>query len=79
MFEDGHHVWVNDQETLLKLLPARGAVAAQVGLKSAVALPVRIGNETLAVVELCSDRPHPEREELVNLMRDVSRQVGPGD
>ena len=76
VFEDGHHVWVNDQEALLKLLPTRAAVAAQVGLKSAVALPVRIGNETLAVVELCSDRPHPEREELVNLMRDVSTQIG---
>jgi signal transduction histidine kinase len=76
VLEDGHHVWVNDQETLLKLLPARGAVAAQVGLQSAVALPVRIGHETLAVVELCSDRPHPEREELVNLMRDVSTQIG---
>lgn len=40
------------------------------------AFPVRIGNETLAVVELCSDRHHPKREELVDLMRDVSRQVG---
>jgi GAF domain-containing protein len=76
VFEDGHHTWVNDQEELLKLLPARAAVAAQVGLKSAVALPVRVGNEILAVVELCSDRPHPEGEELVNLMRDVSTQVG---
>lgn len=76
VFEDGHHVWVNDQEELLKLLPARAAVAVQIGLKSAVALPVRVGNEILAVVELCSNRPHPEREELVDLMRDVSTQVG---
>jgi signal transduction histidine kinase len=79
VFEDGHHVWVNDQDELLKLmklLPVRAAVAMQVGLRSAVALPVRIGNETLAVVELCSDRPHPERDELVDLMRDVSTQVG---
>jgi signal transduction histidine kinase len=76
VFEEGHHLWVNDPDALVKLLPARAAVAKQVGLKSAVALPVRVGNETLAVVELCSDRPHPEREELVSLMRDVSSQVG---
>jgi chemotaxis methyl-accepting protein methylase/signal transduction histidine kinase/PAS domain-containing protein len=76
VFEDGHHVWVNDQEELLRLLPVRAAVATAVGLRAAVALPVRVGNETLAVVELCSDRPHPEGEELVNLMRDVSTQVG---
>ena len=76
VLEEGHHVWVNDQDALLKLLPARAAVAMQIGLKSAVALPVRVGKETLAVVELCSDRPHPERDELVGLMRDVSTQVG---
>jgi signal transduction histidine kinase len=76
VFEDGHHVWVNDRVELLKLLPVRAAAAMQVGLKAAVALPVRIGTETLAVVELCSDRPHPERDELVGLMRDVSSQVG---
>ena len=29
VFEDGHHVWVNDQEALLKLLPVRAEVAAQ--------------------------------------------------
>jgi signal transduction histidine kinase len=76
VFEDGHHIWVNDQEALLKLLPMRAEAAAQSGLRSAVALPVRIGNDTLAVVELCSDRPHPESDELVRLMRDVNMQVG---
>jgi GAF domain-containing protein len=76
VLEEGHHVWVNDQDALTMLLPARAAVAMQIGLKSAVALPVRVGNETLAVVELCSDRPHPERDELVGLMRDVSTQIG---
>jgi len=76
VFQDGQHVWVNDQKELLTFLPVRAAAAMQTGLKSAVALPVRVGNETLAVVELCSDRPHPERDELVGLMRDVSTQVG---
>jgi chemotaxis methyl-accepting protein methylase/signal transduction histidine kinase len=76
VFDDGHHVWINDRETLLKLLPLRAEAAARSGLRAAVALPVRIGNDTLAVVELCSDRPHPESEELVRLMRDVNMQVG---
>ena len=76
VFDDGQYVWVNDQEALLKLLPLRADAAAQSGLRSAVALPVRIGSDTLAVVELCSDRPHPESEDLVHLMRDVNLQVG---
>ena len=76
VFDDGRHVWVDDQEALPKFLPSRAAVAAEIGLKSAVALPVRVGNETVAVVEFCSDRPHPEGDELVRLMRDVNTQVG---
>jgi chemotaxis methyl-accepting protein methylase/signal transduction histidine kinase len=76
VFNDGHHVWINDQEGLRKQLPARADAAMQVGLKAVVALPVRVGRETLAVVELCSDRPHAEGDELVRLMRDVSTQIG---
>jgi len=76
VFSDGHHVWVNDQEALRTRLPSRADAAVQVGLKAVVALPVRVGNETLAVVELCSDRPHAEDDELVRLMRDVSTQIG---
>src|SRR5206468_5655660 len=65
VFDDGQHVWVNDPEVLLNLLPARAAAAAEVGLQSIVALPVRVGNDTLAVVELCSDKPRPESDELI--------------
>jgi two-component system CheB/CheR fusion protein len=67
---------VNDQEAIALLLPKRKATAMQVGLKSIVALPVRVGNDILAVVEFCSDQPHPESEELLRLMRDVNTQVG---
>src|ERR1019366_4809972 len=54
----------------------RADAAAQCGLRAAVALPVRIGTDILAVMELFSDRPHPESEDLVHLMRDVNLQVG---
>lgn len=75
VFEDGHHVWINDPAELLRQMPRRGALAAQAGLRSAAALPVSIANDVLAVVELCSDQSHPESVELVRLMSDVSLQV----
>jgi two-component system, chemotaxis family, CheB/CheR fusion protein len=72
----GPHVWVNDRDALLALMPERADAAAQAGLQSVVALPVRVGHDTLAVVELCSDRPHAQQDELVRLMQDVSAQLG---
>ena len=74
VFVEGHHVWINGEEALLKVTPERRAAAREVGLL--VALPVRVGNATLAVFELFSDRSHPETDELVSLMNDVSTQVG---
>jgi PAS domain S-box-containing protein len=76
VFDAGRHVWINDRDTLLTQMPLRAEAAALVGLRSVVALPVRIGDETVAVVELCSDQPHPEREELLQLMQYVSAQIG---
>src|SRR4029077_5262158 len=73
---EGHHVWINREEALLKLTPERRAAAREVGLQSLVALPVRVGNTTLAVFELFSDQSHAETDELVSLMSDVSTQVG---
>jgi signal transduction histidine kinase len=76
VFGDGRHVWANGRPTLLSLLPVRAEAAAESGLRSIVVLPVFVGHGILAVVELCSDRPHPENDELVALMRDLSAQVG---
>lgn len=76
VFGDGRHVWANGREALMTLLPVRAGAAAKSGLRSIVALPVFVGNGILAVVELCSDQPHPESDELVALMRDLSAQVG---
>jgi len=76
VYAEGRHIWANDEATVAQLLPGRQAVAAKAGLKSIAALPVRVGNDILAVVELCSDRPHPESEELLRLIGDVNAQVG---
>jgi signal transduction histidine kinase len=45
-------------------------------VKAAAALPIRFGHKVIAVLELFSDRPHPPNDVLVNLMNDVSIQIG---
>ena len=72
----GSPVWVNTKEALLEALPVRAEIAVQVGLKSSVTLPIRSGQEVIAVLELFSDREHPPTDMLVNLMNDVSLQIG---
>ena len=76
VFADGVVRWVNTKEALLEALPVRAKMAMQVGLKSSVALPIRSGQEVIAVLELFSDREHPPSDMLVNLMNDVSLQIG---
>src|SRR5262249_42501158 len=76
IYMTGTTVWLNGQDNLLKHLPQRSELARQVGLTAALAMPVAIGRETLAVLELFSDQPHPPSDELSHLMTDVSNQIG---
>lgn len=76
VYADGAPVWLNDQEHLLELLPIRGKLAKEAGLKAAAALPVRFGRDVMAVLELFSDAPHESNDVLGNLMNDVSAQIG---
>ena len=76
VYNEGVARWVNTKEALLEALPVRAEIAVQVGLKSSVALPIRSGQEVIAVLELFSDREHPPTDMLVNLMNDVSLQIG---
>jgi chemotaxis methyl-accepting protein methylase/GAF domain-containing protein len=76
VYAQGVPVWVNAQEELVKVAPIRGEVARQVGLTAAVALPVAIGQEVMAVLELFSYHPHEPSEEIGSLMNDVSTQIG---
>lgn len=76
VYADGVPVWLNGQAQVLEALPIRGQVASDVGLRSAVSLPVRFGRDVIAVLELFSDQPHAPSELLENLMDDVSAQIG---
>ena len=76
VYSEGLAVWVNTKEALLEALPVRAKMAIQVGLQSSVALPIRSGQEVIAVLELFSDGEHPPTDMLVNLMNDVSLQIG---
>jgi signal transduction histidine kinase len=67
---------VDDPEELRTHLPIRAAVAKKVGLRSMVALPITVGHEVIAVLELFSDQAHPPNEQLVALMRDIGAQIG---
>jgi signal transduction histidine kinase len=75
-YAGGDPIWVNDPDELLALIPTRRQMATRVGLKAAAALPIRFGNNVIAVLELFSDRSHPPNDVLVNLMNDVSIQIG---
>lgn len=76
VFAEGVPIWTNEQEELLKLMPLRAEAAKQVGLRAAAVLPVTIGQQAIAVLELFSDQPHEPSDDLVNLMNDVSAQIG---
>ena len=54
----------------------RAAAATAAGLQAAVALPVTVRNEVVAVLEIFSDHPHPPDAQLTDLMHNVGDQIG---
>jgi signal transduction histidine kinase/chemotaxis methyl-accepting protein methylase len=76
VYADGSPAWFTTQQELIDSLPTRGAVAKAVGLKTAVALPVRFGGRAIAVLELFSTEVHRPSDTLLDLMHDVSDQIG---
>jgi two-component system, chemotaxis family, CheB/CheR fusion protein len=68
-------IWASSAAELQALLSMRAELALRLGLQSAVALPVSLGNEVVAVLELVSDEPHAPSEEISTLMSDVSAQI----
>jgi two-component system, chemotaxis family, CheB/CheR fusion protein len=76
VYAEGVPVWVNEPEQLFTLLPIRGAAAKRVGMKSAVALPIRFEHNVVAVLELFSNETHEPSDLLENLMVDVGTQIG---
>jgi signal transduction histidine kinase len=73
---DGTPMWLNTPVEREKWLPIRARMAEAVGLKTAVAIPVRFGSEVIAVLELFSTEVHVPSDPLVDLMNDVSDQIG---
>ena len=76
VYARGVAVWANTQEELLVAIPTRAAAARKVGLRSGVALPVVVGQEVIAVVELFSDRSHPRNDWFDNLMPAIGDHIG---
>ena len=76
VYAGGSPVWVTSPLELTQWLPIRIKAAKVVGLKTAVALPVRFGGRTIAVLELFSTEVHMPSDTLRDLMHDVSDQIG---
>lgn len=55
---------------------SRGTVVRQVGLKSAVGMPVLVGENVVAVLEFFADETVPFDEEIVGAMIQVSSEIG---
>jgi signal transduction histidine kinase len=76
IFASGIPEWIADQSMLLRMMPLRAAIARDMSIVSAVALPIVFGRQTRAVLELVSDREHAASPDLLTLMNDVGAQIG---
>jgi len=76
VLESGKAIWLNDQPALLRTLPSATDLIRAVGLQSAIAFPLKIGGEMLAVAELFSTVPNRGGGDLPSLLTDVGAQIG---
>jgi signal transduction histidine kinase len=76
VWSDGLPRWVNDQERLCEALLIRQEAARQVGLQAAIALPLRSGQEVVAVLELFSDQADAPNDLLRDVIDDIGAQIG---
>lgn len=76
VYAENTPLWAENREALLTALPMRAAAATTAGLCAAVAVPVAIRGEVVAVLELFSDQVHPADDEMRALMQTVSDQIG---
>jgi signal transduction histidine kinase len=75
-YAEGRPIWFDDQEALVRALPESTDAIHEIGLQSAVGLPISFGGQTVAVLELFSTAPNRSSEDMHSLMVDVSSQVG---
>ena len=70
----GEPAWSTDIRSRLPALTARAAIAA--GMRGVLDVPVRVGAETAAVLELFADHTIPPDVELMQAMRNVAALLG---
>ena len=73
VFESGEPVWIDDIDQFPNW--QRGA-ADEVGLHAAIAFPVTVNGNVVAVVEFFSDHPARREEAFMEVMPDVGIQLG---
>ena len=76
VLQSGKAIWLNEQPALLEALPSGTDLIRAIGLQSAIAFPLKIGGEMLAVVELFSTVPNRAGGDLPSLLTDVGAQIG---
>jgi signal transduction histidine kinase len=74
VLESGEPAWIDDLVNDPNF--PRAAAAAEVGLRGAFAVPIKIGAETMAVFEFFSREKIPADQDLMRIMRNVSSQTG---
>ena len=74
VWETGQPAWVADvaQETNL----SNKVLATRLGLRSAIAFPIRLRDETLAVIDFFSSKIRSPDDELLAMFAAVSSQIG---
>lgn len=74
VFASGKPLWITD--TRGQFVPARAALAEELGIRTAVAFPVLVGEKVAAVLELFSDRLMQPDERIIDVMAGVGVQLG---
>jgi len=75
VYAQGLSRYAAEPDDLLRTIPIRSSAARQVGLQAAVAHPITIGREVIAVLELFSDRALPRDDWFDKLMPAVADQI----
>lgn len=74
VWQSGQPAWISDLMTDPHC--ARAAIAAKVGLRGAVALPILMGDQTLGVMVFFSRRTPEVDEDLLKMMSAIGSQIG---
>jgi PAS domain S-box-containing protein len=74
VWQTNESLWVRDPSP--QLVPERARAATQVGLKSALVIPIASSTEVLAVAEFLTCEDRPEDRYLLDLITGIAAQLG---